>query len=373
MIEKATSAVTDFATVFSKFLASEAGGSHTDAIKAATAFAQSIADVLVNEKGIARLADSDETTDQLVRLSRRSAEAAKRFFSSIFSFRINVTPAKQRGELVVRCNLDVQTSLSELSKFTEGFVPKNAMDIVAKANGDVGDLVEQAMKNTAQAIDEAMEKLRLMMSQSRNVSASELQVHDSILAAAMAIMTAIAQLIKAATASQQEIVIQGRGSSTNTAFYKKNNRWTEGLISAARAVALATNLLIETADGVINGRNNFEQLIVASNEVSAATAQLVAASRVKASFMSKTQTNLETASKAVTDACKVLVKLVSQLAAEQLQSKTDQVDYTKMASHEFKVKEMEQQVEILKLEKELTEARRRLGEMRKVSYHQEDE
>jgi hypothetical protein len=44
-----------------------------------------------------------------------------------------------------------------------------------------------------------------------------------------------------------------------------------------------------------------------------------------------------------------------------------------MNAHEFKIREMGQQVEILKLEKELTLARRVLGEMRKVSYHQGDD
>ena len=92
---------------------------------------------------------------------------------------------------------------------------------------------------------------------------------------------------------RKEIVKEGRGSSSTTAFYKKNNRWTEGLISAAKAVASSTNILIETADGVLSGRNSPEQLIVASREVAASTAQLVAASRVKASFMSKTQDKLE--------------------------------------------------------------------------------
>ena len=76
-----------------------------------------------------------------------------------------------------------------------------------------------------------------------------------------------------AAASQQEIVNQGRGSNmSKNQFYKKNNRWTEGLISAAKAVASSTNMLIETADGVISGRNSPEQLIVASNDVGASTA-----------------------------------------------------------------------------------------------------
>lgn len=154
-------------------------------------------------------------------------------------------------------------------------------------------------------------------------------------------------------------------------FYKKNNRWTEGLISAAKAVANSTNMLIETADGVISGRNSAEQLIVASNDVAASTAQLVAASRVKATFMSKTQESLESASKAVTTACKSLVRQVQRIIAERDGNEEEGMDYAKMGTHEFKTREMEQQVEILKLENELARARTRLGEMRKISYREE--
>lgn len=143
--------------------------------------------------------------------------------------------------------------------------------------------------------------------------------------------------------TQQEIVQAGRGSSSRTAFYKKNNRWTEGLISAAKAVASSTNTLIETADGVLSKRNSPEQLIVASNDVAASTAQLVAASRVKAGFMSRSQERLEQASKAVGAACRSLVRQVQAMIKERSQDE-DQVDYTKLGSHEFKVREMEQQV-----------------------------
>jgi len=197
-------------------------------------------------------------------------------------------------------------------------------------------------------------------------------ISSSILEAAIAVTSAIARLIKAAASSQTEIVAQGRGSSMSRAqFYKKNNRWTEGLISAAKAVANSANMLIETADGVISGRNSAEQLIVASNDVAASTAQLVAASRVKATFMSKTQERLEEASKAVTSACKSLVRQVQAIIAQRDGADEESIDYTKMSGHEMKTREMEQQVEILKLENELSKARVQLGNIRKLTYREE--
>jgi hypothetical protein len=95
---------------------------------------------------------------------------------------------------------------------------------------------------------------------------------------------------------------------------------------------------------VISGRNSPEQLIVASNDVAASTAQLVAASRVKASLMSKTQERLETASKAVTQACRSLVRQVQAIIEQRNQDDGEAVDYTKLSTHELKTREMEQQV-----------------------------
>jgi len=244
---------------------------------------------------------------------------------------------------------------------------------LTRTNGDIGDIVEQEMNSAATAIEAATERLRELMNRPRDstrFSAVDFQVHESILSSAMAITNAIARLIKAATDSQQEIVAQGKGSSTVQQFYKRNNRWTEGLISAAKSVAFATNLLIESADGVLSGTHSLEQLIVASNEVAAATAQLVAASRVKANLMSKTQERLEAAAKAVTEACRALVRQVKAVSAREIQD--EEVDYKNMAVLEFKKREMEQQVEILKLERELGHARHRLGAMRRAGYHSEE-
>ena len=86
------------------------------------------------------------------------------------------------------------------------------------------------------------------------------------------------------------------------------------------------------------------KLIVASNDVAASTAQLVAASRVKASLMSKTQERLETASRAVTGACRHLVRQVQEIIAQRNRDEGDGVDYASLTTHELKTQEMEQQV-----------------------------
>ncbi|KAJ7705969.1 ANTH domain-containing protein [Mycena rosella] len=370
MIEKSVNNATEFATIYTLYLGGEQGGEHVEVIKAANEFAQALTEVLTNTKGITRLASDDDASDKIINVAKTAGDVGTRMFFNLQSYNLSGMQPNQRKEAAMRNGAEARGALTKLSEVVDNLVPKNARAGVARANGDIGDIVEQEMSSAARAIELATQRLQELMSRPRDssrFSAVDLQVHDSILAAAMAITSAIARLIKAATESQQEIVTQGKGSSSMQQFYKRNNRWTEGLISAAKSVAFSTNLLIESADGVLSGTHSLEQLIVSSNEVAAATAQLVAASRVKANLMSKTQERLELAAKAVTEACRALVRQVKAVSARQ--SQEEDVDYKNMAVLEFKKREMEQQVEILKLEKDLGAARHRLGAMRRAGYH----
>ncbi|BGP39044.1 sla2 Src-like adaptor 2 [Rhodotorula kratochvilovae] len=373
MIEKATTSATEFAMVFDLFLSRDKGGEHVEVIKTANNFAQALAEVLSNTKGLSRLAPDDAAIDALTQAGKVPGTAAVRFFNAVQSYRLQGAQPDARKEVVIRNNMEVRSALQKLATAVDGLKPKAGANNLAKASGDLNDLVESEMQAAARAIEQATERLQALMARPKDSrqSATDLQVHDAILASALAITNAIGRLIKAATDSQHEIVAQGKGSSTSTAFYKRNHRWTEGLISAAKAVARATTFLIETADGVISGTKTLEQLIVASNEVASATAQLVQASRVKSELMSQTQEQLERAAKAVTDACRALVRQVKAITEEQLK-RDDDFDPDAMNAHEFKLREMEVQVEIVTLEKNLSDARRRLGVYRRSHYHAEE-
>ena len=341
-IEKASASAMEFATAFNNFIADGPNSTHSELIKTINVFSGAVADVCSNTKGLSRLATDDKKTDAVMGGARQSAVSTIQFFRGLQSFRLEGMDPLQKTDVVINSNNDVQMNLQKLNKLVEGFAP--GFGRLTNNKGDLGDLVDSELSKAADAIAAAAARLAKLKNKPRDgYSTYELKVHDSILDAATAITNAIARLIKAATVTQQEIVQAGRGSSSRTAFYKKNNRWTEGLISAAKAVASSTNTLIETADGVLSNRNSPEQLIVASNDVAASTAQLVAASRVKAGFMSKSQENLEQASKAVGAACRALVRQVQSMIKERNQDE-DQVDYSKLGAHEFKVREMEQQV-----------------------------
>ncbi|KAH8925886.1 ANTH-domain-containing protein, partial [Atractiella rhizophila] len=370
LIEKATTTANEFAATFSFYLSREKGGEIVEVIKSANNLSQSIADVLVNTKGITPLTPDDDAAESLIKVAKNPGDVGLRFFLALQSYRLEGLSPTARNDIVVNNSMQTRTALQKLAVVVEQLRPKQTN--LSKTSGEIGDLVENEMANAAKAIEAATARLQALMSRPKDrYSAVDVQVHDAILEASLAITRAIGRLIQAATETQQEIVASGRGSGSTQAFYKRNNRWTEGLISAAKAVAWATTNLIQTADGVIDGSKSLEQLIVASNEVAASTAQLVQASRVKSDLMSKTQEKLELAAKAVQDACKALVKQVKAITSKQMLGRDD-ADYNSMGAHEFKMREMEVQVSIVTLEKELGDARRKLGEMRRAAYHTDE-
>ncbi len=373
VIEKASISATDFATAFNNFVAEGPNGDdHSEIINTAATFTTAVSDIVLNTKGIVRLAKTDIDADNIIGSARRSAQAAGKFFNSLLSENIKNLSVEEKTDKVIDENFVFQEELDKLFALADTLLPRSNLK---KMDGDLGELVDREMESAADAIAAASERLTNLLERPQDPTISEfdMKINRAILAAAIAVTNAIALLIRAATESQREIVSQGRGSDSRTTFYKKNNRWTEGLISAAKAVAASTNILIETADGVLNAKNSPEQLIVASNEVAASTAQLVAASRVKATFMSKTQDRLESASKAVTSACRSLVNQVQEILSKRYKESHEEIDYSKFAPHVLKTTEMEQQVEILKLQNELEGARKKLGEIRKYSYKDEAE
>ncbi|KAJ2493892.1 sla2 Src-like adaptor 2 [Coemansia sp. RSA 2050] len=373
-IEQVHEAGNSLAASFAGYLANP-DGDQTQVISTAIGLSNGLDHLLANLKGISRLANGEDLVERIIKASRSTALIGRQFFVKGQSTAMDKLLVLERPGVILDTNRDLQQSLTMLTALTEGLVPQDANKVsVANTNEDVSDLVEREMLNAARAIDEAVRRLQALANQPRDSSLTDhqVQVHDAILDSSMAMTNAIAQLIRAATASQQEIVAQGRGSSSKAAFYKKNNRWTDGLISAAKAVAVATNNLVETADGVIKGTRSLEHLVVAAREVSAATVQLVAASRVKSQLHSKTQERLELAAKAVTEASAHLVRATQRLTEKEEENRQAE-DFDKMSNLEFKSKEMEQQVMILKLEKDLVGARRRLAEMRRHGYHADEE
>jgi len=118
---------------------------------------------------------------------------------------------------------------------------------------------------------------------------------------------------------------------------------------------------------VIGKNGKLEQVMAASQEIAAAVAQLVVASRVKASPKSEKLSKVSKSSRKVTDATGSVVATVKN--CRELIEDKDSMDFSKLSLHQAKRLEMESQVKLIQLEADLTKERMRLANLRKQHYH----
>lgn len=107
---------------------------------------------------------------------------------------------------------------------------------------NVGQDLENELAQMERAIEDAAARMAELWDRSKESHTGvKLQVNEKVLDSCAALMKAIIELIKKAKTLQEEIVARGKGSAKD--FYKKNHRWTEGLLSAAKAVGFGAKLL----------------------------------------------------------------------------------------------------------------------------------
>ncbi|PAV85113.1 hypothetical protein WR25_04529 [Diploscapter pachys] len=232
----------------------------------------------------------------------------------------------------------------------------------------VGSELELEMKRMDEVIKHAVEQIEAIQRKARQGNDKiRLQVNESILGMCQQLMSAIMQLVVASRELQMEIVAAGRGGGSPAEFYKRNHQWTEGLLSAAKAVGVAARVLVEAADGVVTGQGKFEQLIVAAQEIAASTAQLFVSSRVKADRDSKKLAELSTSSRKVNQCTAQVVATVK--SGQTTLNEKDVLDFSHLSLHDAKKEEMESQVHMLELEQALNRERAKLAALRKQHYH----
>ncbi|XP_056466577.1 huntingtin-interacting protein 1 isoform X2 [Gadus chalcogrammus] len=233
--------------------------------------------------------------------------------------------------------------------------------------GELGDLVEQEMAATSAAVESAASRIEEMLNKSRAVDTGiKMEVNERILASCTELMQAIKALVLSSKDLQRDIVESGRGAASMKEFYVKNSRWTEGLISASKAVGWGATVMVDAADLVVQGKGKFEELMVCSHEIAASTAQLVAASKVKADKDSANLQRLQQASRGVAQATAGVV--ASTKSGKSQIEETDTMNFTSMTLTQIKRQEMDSQVLVLELETRLQKERERLGELRKKHY-----
>ncbi|KAM6242473.1 huntingtin-interacting protein 1 [Porphyrio hochstetteri] len=315
-------------------------------------FAHLISDTLLHGSATSHVAPM-EPADRLLEACRRCGGEAISYLSALQD------PGTVEG---ADCR-PVTACLRRVSAIAEELRPRG-LDVKQE---ELGDLVDKEMAATAAAIETASARIEEMLSKARaGDTGVKLEVNERILGSCTGLMQAIHILVLASKDLQREIVESGRGAASPKEFYAKNSRWTEGLISASKAVGWGATVMVDAADLVVQGKGTFEELMVCSREIAASTAQLVAASKVKADKDSANLCKLQQASRGVNQATAGVV--ASTKAGRSQVEEKDSMDFSSMTLTQIKRQEMDSQVRVLELENQLQKERQKLGELRKKHY-----
>ncbi|XP_060740320.1 huntingtin interacting protein 1 related b isoform X2 [Tachysurus vachellii] len=321
-------------------------------LRALTLFCHLTADTIINGSSTAHTAPVD-LGDRLMENCRACATQSLNFLQDLKS-KVSIKGADPASVRVV---------IQKVLQIAQDLRPKG----VDVGRDELGDMVDKEMAATSAAIEEAVRRIDVMMNQARrDTEGVKLEVNERILNSCTDLMKAIHLLVLASTDLQKEIVESGRGAATVKEFYARNSRWTEGLISAAKAVGWGATQMVDSADKVVLHMGKYEELIVCSHEIAASTAQLVAASKVKADRGSKKLLGLQQASRHVNEMAANVVAS-TKTGQEQIEEK-DTMDFSGMSLIKLRKEEMESQVKVLELESMLGNERLRLGELRKKHY-----
>uniref|UniRef100_A0A665U8X8 Huntingtin interacting protein 1 related n=1 Tax=Echeneis naucrates TaxID=173247 RepID=A0A665U8X8_ECHNA len=340
-------------------LSSDASG----LLRAVTQFSHLAADTIVNGAATSHSAPTDQA-DRLTDGCRDCANHCLQFLKDL-KLQASLQRADPSG---------IRYTVQRLLAVGQDLRPKG-QDVLKE---ELGNMVDKEMIATSTAIEEAVLRMDEIMSQARrDTSGVKLELvsdfssflNSRFMSASRLCLfplQAIHMLVTAATDLQKDIVEGGRGAASVTEFYAKNSRWTEGLISASKAVGWGATQLLDSADRVAGDNGTYEELIACSHEIAASTAQLVAASKVKADRNNKKLNTLQQASRHVNDMAAVVV--TSTKHGQRQVSDHGIMDFSGMSLIKLKKEEMEVQVKVLQLESQLEQERVRLGELRKKHY-----
>ena len=236
-----------------------------------------------------------------------------------------------------------------------------------KANFNPSEDVDREIEGMQDAIKSAADAMEKLMTAARSNEAKKpnVDVDIKILDSCSGLITAIQAMIISARQLQNEITAESGAFAKE--FYQKNQKWSEGLISAAKDIGGGAKFLVEAANNVVSKNGKFEEVMAASQEIAGGTAQMVLASRVKARKGSQKLDVLSASSKAVGDATAQVIA-TCRTCASQMADREQEVDIEALSVHETKKLEMEIQIKVLEYETALDQQRQKLFALRKLQY-----
>ncbi|CAK1592968.1 unnamed protein product [Parnassius mnemosyne] len=336
---------------------SAAGAGSQDQLTAAANLGRkTVVDMMQAAKGAAHAAESAELRARTLETTRAAGSAFRALLQAVLAAPGGAARAQlpDLSRSVARAVADM-LAVAELLKGSEWVDPE-----------DPTVIAEAELLGAAASIDAAARKLDALRPRKPpqlQETDESLNFDEMILEAAKSIITATSALVRAASAAQRELIDQGK-VARRPAFSSDDGQWSEGLVSAARLVAAAAHALVEAANALVQGAASEERLISSARQVASSTAQLLVACKVKADPSSESTRRLQAAGAEVIRSTDNLVRAARD--AIHCDDERSLVLNRRMVGGI--AQEIDARSEVLRIEKELEEARGRLTAIRQAKY-----
>jgi len=221
------------------------------------------------------------------------------------------------------------------------------------AESTLENLASQEMLNAAQQIQDAAEML-MNIQHDESVEIDESDLAASVLGRARNITQATIELMRAAVAAQQEVNRKGGAVS------REDPNWAQGLMSAAKLVALTSQDLVAAANLVAKGQLQEDAIIAIARTVGGATARLNAAAKARLDAGSSIQKQLADASNKINAETKELTREAQQAMEDALRQEEKAKVSEKKNAFAARAERLEGQEKVNALTRQLDNAYRQL-------------
>jgi len=237
--------------------------------------------------------------------------------------------------------------------------------------GDFDGFAEDELKKCTEVIMNAFRVLSEIKPATKAKKADGIldqsDINAAIVSAAQAIAQATGTLVQTSNQSLQE---RTKFKHVPGKIYHPDPMWAQGLGNAALSVNSSVQSLVKSAQSTVAGNLQENELENAARAMAQSTAQLVSASRSRSDPNSEIQRKLRVAGKAVTDATASLVSAASAASQFNKQAEEEEVQFNEVVSAAAgRVQELELQMKILKLERELEQEKRKMAGIKKARFN----
>lgn len=328
-----------------------------DIVAASNAGRQAVFQMLYACRGVANTAKTPELKEKTLQAGEKCANSFK---SLMVEVHLNAKqPSADRKEKLAEESKKVAASVSGLVQAAEILKGTEWRD-----SNDNDMSAENELMNAANAIEAAAKKLSSLRPRAKAREADDtLTFEEQILEATKAIANATSVLVKIASNAQKQLIEEGKVNAT-PAMNSADGMWSRQLIGAARKVAVSTQSMCESAHSLVQGETSQAKLVTSARQVSASTSDLLKACKTKQDIFGDGMRRLEAAGNAVQKATNSLVEAAQMNEAQAEDEEIAQRKDYKMTG--IFAKEVEAQELILKKEKELEEAKKRLEMIKKA-------